>query len=1022
VNRTLCKVFLIICLFLGVAFQGLSQSQTSSLKGKIIDTEGLPLPGAFIYISSPAMMEIKTYITAHTGNFRFTLLPPGTYSLTVEMPGFKTVNIEDIKVGMGKTTTITVTMEITKIEEEITLDIPSPTLDAESAKTAVILEQEIIKNIPLSRDLHHIINSDARIHLEGTPYQPEVIVHGSSARANTYAWDGLSENDPWGRLLITNINFDVIEEIELETAGHPPAIESTEGGYINVVPKSGGNSFVGKILLSHKSDSLTQSLLSERELDDPEILPPLADQKMWDISLSLGGSLLENRLWYFGNGRLISHDRTTDFNPWIDPMGKSHEDYLWSDNEKLGFFKLSSKITSQISFSVMFNYTNRHQPIYDSSLGWNITEEATRVWDHEKNYNLDGRASYVLNQNTFIEWKASYLSRSLPLYINQEAGESPQYFDQATGYLWGSAPFNEKRLTKRFQVGAYFTRFQDDFVRGNHQLKLGAEYEYVNGEQDTWKNDNLLIDYFDGSPYYFGLDSSPATGSTVGKGMIHFYLASMQEDGLNSIAELRKLGFFIQERVTFADRLTLNFGIRFDHSDTRMPAFQKLASGNPLSLQLGEELIKPEYDVNPYDENIVSEMKSLMTWNSWSPRVGMNLNVYGNGKTVLKASFARYNEYMMLDYLMPLNPFFPGRSHRFFWYDEDMNGQPDDTDTYLLDYEDYRLYLEDYYRKRIDPDIKSPYTQEWTIGLSQEIFRDFSVGVNYIHKSKDNILENVLYSPDTDSDWYTRDQDSEGWWIPFHTVVPGNHEYQDTPVTVYFWSQNAPLSFNRLKNVPELKRKYEALELAVKKRWSHNWQFLGSLVWSKSTGNMPLGYEANSGFTEAADSPNYFVNYSSEESRLDYDRPLIFKLMGTYRFQFGLLLSFYYTHMSGRPWARSVTIYPPATWIEDNHAYGSFARVYLESPGTRRYDSYNNLDLRVEKELRLGGSTKISAYVDILNALGSKYKIAQQNDGGFWFPDDENTPQGRRVLSPDYDTTTYILGSRIFMLGFRFSF
>jgi len=1022
VKKKLCRVFLIIYLFLGVTFPGLSQSQASSLRGKIIDTEGLPLPGAFIYISSPALMEIQTYITAHTGNFRFTLLPPGAYTLTVEMPGFKTINIENIKVSTGKTTTIIITMEITKIEEEITPDIPSPTLDVESAKTAVILEQKIIKNIPLSRDLHHIVNSDSSVHLEGTPYQPEVIVHGSSARANTYAWDGLSMNDPWGMLLITNINFDIIEEIELETAGHPPAIESTEGGYINVVPKSGGNRFVGEVLLSHKSDSLTQSLLSERELDDPEILPLLADQKMWDMSLSFGGSLLENRLWYFGSGRLISHDRTTDFNSWTDPMGKSHEDYLWSDNEKLGFFRLNSKITSQVTFSVMFNYTNRHQPIYDSSLGWNITEEATRVWDHEKNYTLDGRASYILNQNTVVEWKASYLSNQLPLYINQEARESPQYIDEATGYLWGSAPFNEKRLAKRFQVGAYFTRFQDDFLRGNHQLKLGAEYEYVHGEQDTWKNDNLLINYFDGSPYYFGLDSSPSTGSMVGKGMIHFYLASMQKEGLNSIIELKKLGFFIQERVTFADRLTLNFGIRFDRSDARMPAFQKLASGNPLSLQLGEELIKPEYDVNPYDENIVPELKNLMTWNSWSPRVGMSLNVYGNGKTVLKASFARYNEYMMLHYLIPLNPFFPGRSHRFFWYDENMNGQPDDTDTYLLDYEDYRLYIEDYYRKRIDPDIKSPYTQEWTIGLNQEILRDLSIGINYLYKRKENILENVRYSPDTDSDWYTLDQDSEGWWIPFHTVVPGNHDYQDTPVTVYFWSQNAPLSFNRLKNVPELKRKYEALELAVKKRWSHNWQLLGSVVWSKSTGNMPLGYEASSGFTEAADSPNYFVNYPPEESRLDYDRPLVVKLMGTYRFQFGLLLSFYYTHMSGRPWARSVTIYPPVSWIEDNHAYGSFARVYLESPGTRRHDSYNNLDLRVEKELRLGDSTKISAYVDILNVLGSRYKIAQQNDDGFWFPDDENTAQGKRVLSPDYDMVTYILGSRIFMLGFRFSF
>lgn len=1013
---------MIIYLLLGTAFSGWAQSQTGTLKGKIMDTEGFPLPGAFIYVSSPALLGIQTYITAHTGNFRFPLLPPGAYRVTVEMPGFKTVHIENIYLSVGKTTTITVTMEITKIEEEITLRIPSPTLDGESTKTAVILEQEIIENIPFSRDLHHIVNSDSGVHLEGTPYQPQAIVHGSSARSNTYAFEGLSMNDPWGMLLNTNINFEVLEEIELETAGHPPDIESTEGAYINVVTKSGGNRFNGEILFYHASDKLTDSLVSEKEMEDPRVISPLADQKMWDMSLSLGGSLLENRLWYFGCGGLIFHDRTTRFSPWTDPVGKKHEDYLWKDNQKLGFFKLSSKITSQFKASALFSYTNRHQPVYASYLGWNTTEEATRVWDHQKNYTFDGRASYILDQNTFVEAKAGYFSHRLPLYVNPQARENPQYFDGATGYLWGSAAFNETQLSKRFQAGAYLIRFQDGMLRSDHQFKLGAEYEYVHGERDTWKNDNLLIDYFNGSPYYFGQALSPSTGNMVGKGMVHFYLASRLEGGLNSILELRKLGFFIQDRATFAHRLTLNLGIRFDRSDARMPTFQKIASGNPLSLKVGEELIKPEAGVNPYHNNIIPELKNLMTWNTLSPRLGLSLNVHGNGKTVLKASFARYHEYMMFDYLAPVNPFFPGRSHRFFWYDENMNGQPDDADTFLLDYQDYRLYMEDYYKMRIDPDITSPCTQEWTVGLHQEIFRDFSVGLTYISKRRENILENVRYSPDKDKDWYTLDQDSEGWWIPFHTVVPGGGDYQDTPVTVYFWSQDAPLFFDRLKNVPELERKYRALELVFKKRWSHDWQFLGSVVWSQSTGNMDLGYEASSGFTPAADSPNYFVNHSPENSRLDYDRPLVIKLMGTYRFPLDILLSFYYAHMSGKPWARSVTIYPPPSWIEANHAYGSLARVYLESPGERRLDPYNSLDLRIEKELRLGDSAKISAYVDIFNALGSRYKIEHQNDGGFWFPDDENSTRGTRVLGPDYEKITYVLGARIFRLGFRFSF
>jgi hypothetical protein len=1022
VRKRFIKLLFIIYLSLCLASFATAYRLNGSLKGKITDTEGFPLPGAFVYVSSPDLLGIRTYITSDTGTIRLPSLPPGQYKIMVEMPGFKAVNIENIIIRIGKTTTINITLEMTNIEEEITMRVPTPTADVESAKIAHVMEMELLNKIPLTRDLSALINSVSGVLSESIYNQQTHLVHGSSARSNIYSFEGANLSDTVGMHLLTDINFDVIKEIELETAAHPAEIGNIDGGFINVVTKSGQNKTNGEVILYHGSEKTASNLWPEEELSAAGVSSPPLDKSLWDFSFSLGGAFLEDRLWFFGNARYLTQKRTTPFLPWTDPLGKNHEEYSWKNNEILGLFKLTGQFSPQLRISGLFSYVNRYRPASESPLSWNLTEEATRIMDHEKNYTLSGTLNYVIDQNTFIDLRAGYVNHHLPLLLKDQGVGNPQYFNEGTGHTWGSAQFNEIQKNRRFQGGAYLTRFQDNFLGGNHELKLGGEYEYSFGEWSTWKEDNLLLDYYYGDPYYYGDVESPTTGNPIGKGRIYFYIAGKAEGILNPKTELRRLGFFLQNTATFASRLTLSFGLRFDRSTSRLLPHTKEASGNPVSInKIGEELIKPLYGINPFDINDVKEWADLMVWNSLSPRLGLSFDIYGNGKMVFKASYARYTEYLMLQYVYPLNPFYPGRLHQFFWYDENMDGNVDIEDSYDLFPEDYSLYLEESYKKRIDPDIKSPYLDEFTIGLQQELFKDFCIRINGIYKVKRNIIENVRYAPALDKDWYAIEEDTEGWWIPFNTVVPAVDDYPDTRVEVYFWSKDAPLAFDRIKNVPELERKYQALEFVLKKRMSNNWQLHGSIILSKSSGNIGQGYNASSGFSSAGESPNYFVNLT-ENSVLDYDRPLVIKLMGTYRFPYEFYLSFFYTHMSGIPWARRVTIYPPSAWSEEENAYSSFVDVLLEEPGTRRNNSYDNLNLRIEKEFKFKGKGRISLYIDIFNALGNKYRSIIQNDGGFWFPSGENTTEGIRILNSNYKRIVSVTGVRTFRLSLHFKF
>jgi hypothetical protein len=202
---------------------------------------------------------------------------------------------------------------------------------------------------------------------------------------------------------------------------------------------------------------------------------------------------------------------------------------------------------------------------------------------------------------------------------------------------------------------------------------------------------------------------------------------------------------------------------------------------------------------------------------------------------------------------------------------------------------------------------------------------------------------------------------------------------------------------------------------------SHNWQLTGSVTLSQTKGNIGLGYFASSGATMAADTPNSFVNIN-EDARLDYDRPFIFKLAGTYRFPWDIYLSFYYLYTSGTPWARTVTIYPPSQDGAENTVSSLPVTVFLENPGSRRTDPYQHLDIRVEKEFALSRSKRLGFVIDVFNVLGNQIKNRVRNDSGFWYPTEENSKEGIRVVDPFYKTVTSVIGARSFRFGLNLRF
>ncbi len=997
-----------------------AQVQTGSIKGVITDQEGNPLPAVTVTASSPSLMGVQTYVTPESGAFRFPALPPGTYKLVFKGSGFKPITRENVIVRVGMTVTINLALEQKVLEQEITVTAPSPTVDVKSTKIASVIDKDILKNIPLARDLYDIINTAPGAVSEAAT-RSRAAVHGSTVRGNTYAFDGVTMNDPAVMSPLTNINFDVIEEIEIETAGHPASIGVTDGAYINVVTKSGGNRFSGAASLYYTSEGMNKMLWPTEQVNALGVVQPAVDKSWTDLSLSFGGPILKDKIWFFANGRYIRREQKTNFIPFTDILGRSHDAYDWTHEETMGFVKLTAQLTPKLKFMLMTNYVGIYQPMYDEP-GPRTPFISTMVWDHEKTYAGDVVMNYILDQNTFAELRVGYVRRFFSVPMQKESQDLP-WIDDA-GDLYGpltGARYNAQYIRKRAQVLASFTRFQDNWLGASHEFKGAVEFEDAYFDYDWWRKDNMqwYMDSRNPNNYYFK-DS----------GYLGFWICGPESGSSKIINRAQRIGAYLQDNATFGKRLSVNLGIRFDRSWGWNPAVSKKAAGNPVAVLLGETLVSPYLaatypdrfpnGLNPYGAASAPEWKDIMVWNAWAPRIGFSYDLFGNGMTALKASFSRYNEYLMIQYFSSLHPFYP-RAFNFYWLDTNANGRPDVADSYSSVPADFRGLDPEFAKQQIKPGTKPPTTDEFIVGIWQDLLKNVSLGVNFIYKNKSNILEDVLYAPDTGEYWYYPDQAAtKKYWIPFTTTVPGTDKYPDQTVTFYVRSNASPLPFTQLNNVPELKRKYWALEFVLNKRMADGWQFMGSLVYSKTYGNLGAFYNDSWGWTDAGNSPNSFVN---AYGLINSDRPLQIKLMSTVQLPLGIYFSTFFQYMSGQPWERSVNIQPPAAWCAANNANRTYYAVKLEQAGDRRERSSNSLDFRVEKEFRIGSTATIGAYMDMINVLGSSALSVGLNDVYRWDPVAEGAGQpGTKVLNSNYRIISAVSGLRTFKFGVRFGF
>ena len=280
-------------------------TQTGTIRGTVRDEQGLAVPGVTVTVSSPALQGVRSATTNGEGGYTFATLPPGDYTIRVELSGFGTVERKST-VPLGLVVEQDVTLKPAGVAETVQVVAETPAPIATSIVGANFKHEEI-ELLAVPRTLAGIAEMSPGL-TNVTPNAGQVSINGAFSFDNVFMLNGVDVND---NLFGSPQNLfieDAIQETQTLTSGIGAEYGRFSGGVVNAISKSGGNTFSGsgRVNLTNPSWSSETPFEVKNGTTHKDTL-----SKSYEGTF--GGPIVRDRLWFFSAGRLSSLDTATTF-------------------------------------------------------------------------------------------------------------------------------------------------------------------------------------------------------------------------------------------------------------------------------------------------------------------------------------------------------------------------------------------------------------------------------------------------------------------------------------------------------------------------------------------------------------------------------------------------------------------------------------------------------------------------------------------------------------------------------------
>ena len=693
----------------------------AGITGTVADGTGAALPGATVEARSPALIErVRTVFADGAGNYRFVALPPGVYSVTFTLQGFRTTVREGIVLTGAFVAPVDAALEVGGVQETVIVTGAAPLVDVVSTQQQTVLTAEEINTLPGAASQTTGMQYVPGVQGDQTAStQAGVRVRGSDRMDSQSYVDGIESGMQLGgrnQYLGGGIGL-VTDEANIAEIVYDTSSQGAEyaqsGLRSNTIPKAGGNDFSAEVFLDagHErffSDNQTQELKDQGFAYAPQ-------SWNWGLNPAVGGPIARDRVWFFGS-YVKNRAKSYILDSFFDPAEPSTPESIrercgggsCTQHELRTFNGTDSSVQNgRITWQVSRNNKltsgfTAHQNNFDRVIGTDfgrVSPEALFGGDANPTYLSTTRWTWAASSRMLVEATASYQRADLTFKDFDENGEARVPFqDLATGLRSGTSHLSYFRSEDhRRNVQASIS-----YVTGSHNFKAGVSVQN-NVQYGQWKNN---ADIFTAQTVF----GNPQAVLVMGNGDVE------DERKMNC-----DCGLYAQDSWTI-DRLTVNLGLRYDWFNNSLAGGHRPAGW-----------FTPEISADP--------VQDLPDWRDWNGRFGVAYDLSGDGRTALKAFAGRYVANEALGITTTFSPFGYNIDYRF-WTDLNGDGTLINADGTPQLAEIAPSFNPNYgtptTANRLDPDVERMYNWEYSGGVQHQLAAGWSLSGMWHRRSYGN--------------------------------------------------------------------------------------------------------------------------------------------------------------------------------------------------------------------------------------------------------------------------------------------
>ena len=912
----------LLVVVLAAAAPALAQGGASAaVTGAITDAQGGVLPGVTVTLRNVETGNVRATVSEADGRYGFPGLLPGRYALTAELQGFATNEVTDFTLTIGLEQQRNLTMTLAGVQESVTVSGSAPVIETTTTEVATVVTQEQIEMLPIA---NRQAGSLALL-LPGTQLptgtrraRPTVGAGGANPNLTTSYVDG-------GQNQIYNSGQEFLEvpqsgirEFRVNISGSS-AQYSAVGGVVLTATKSGTNVFHGEAFEFFRDTSLNAMSRFEKEQHDTRGTPKPKYRRN-QYGGALGGPIVQDRLHFFAAFERTKEPKTATVRTGQPQFYSAVEGNLPAGYERRqmlvrGDFQVNN------AQSVFLRYLwDKEYTFCENCGGENAGNVGTDT--NSPRDSLLAAHTWVISSRALNEVRSqippSHLENlgsppGIPRWPATRRGEFPaERFQPYTGvYVFPSLTWGStgysNNITKRWDVSDDFT-----LSLGRHTVKAGGAFLRFRSDEEAAHNLGTWTfgqdQFFDGTPASIGNLRNPIQ-----------FTASFPPLPRHLRADW--IQGYVQDEWRVLSNLTLDVGLRYENLYKAFNNHISLAGRERLG-----ELIDP---ASRHDNN------------NWGPRLGLAWDVEGDGRTVVRMATGKYYSNVFVGTLRAevvallqqqvviRNPSYPdpygGLSPQAF---VTVSATPNVNIT--------------------DDRIKQPESKTLNAGLSRELRPNLAVHVDGVYSKLTNGNQiNNINTPDP----VTGVRPIRGW---------GNiNQYQ-----------------------ADGESDYRALYLRLDKRFSDGYQYLVSYSLARSE-DRGAGQQTIVDFYH----PEYDQGYANQ------DRRHALVASGAVQLPYDVVLGAVWSYRSSRPFSARAGIDLNRNGAVTDYVAGTTRNVFNRGDNDQQLalvnawraqngrapiaasqlmtDEFNRFDIRVNKQISLGGGRRADLIAQVFNLFGT---------------------------------------------------